>query len=313
MKSKILIASSSFYRIPKVPKDIFEKLEEKYQIVKNPYGKRMKTEELIKYGKGCVGIIAGLETFDKSVLKLLFPILRCISRDGVGTDNIDLRAAKKYGIVLKNTPAAATQAVAELTVGLMISLLRQIPQANQNLHQGKWNQVHGNLLCGKTVGIIGVGRIGKLVALLLKPFGCKIIGNDIKPDDGWFKKHKIPHVSKKTLFSKSDIISLHSSFLPANKHMINEKAFSQMKKGVIILNLSRGPIVDEKALVKKLRQGKAAAAALDVFEKEPYHGPLANMDNVILTPHIGASTHESRYLMQMGAIENLVEELEKNE
>lgn len=310
-KPKILIASSSFYRFPKISKKTWEKLERKYEITKNPFQRRLTQDELIKYGRECCGIIAGLETFNKTVFKNLAGSLRCISRDGVGLDTIDLDAAKKYGIVVRNTPSAVTNAVAEFAIGLVISILRKIPQINNDLHVGKWNQIHGNLLEGKTVGIIGVGLIGKKVAELLKPFNCKIIGNDVKPDIGWFKKNEILHVSKNYLFKKSDIITLHPSFSAGNKYLINEKMLAKMKKGVIIINLSRGMIIEEKVLVKKLREGFVAGAALDVFEREPYKGPLTKMENVILTPHISGSTEESRYLMQMGAIENLVEELEK--
>jgi D-3-phosphoglycerate dehydrogenase len=145
----------------------------------------------------------------------------------------------------------------------------------------------------------------------LKPFGCTILGNDILPHLEWSKENNIPLIPLKELLKKSDIICIHVSYLPQNKHLINNTVFRQMKKGVLFINCSRGPIVDETALVQHLKNGRVQAAALDVFEQEPYQGPLIKFPNVILTPHIGGSTKESRYLMQLGAIENLVEELEK--
>lgn len=266
----------------------------------------MTKEELTKAASGCVGVVAGLEPYDVELMKSLSPHLRCISRDGVGMDNVDLAAAKRQKIVVCNTALAATDAVAELTMALMVSLLRRIPNLNTETHQGKWNQNHGGLLKGRTVGIIGMGNIGKRLAILLKPFGCRLLGNDLKPNKKWFKKNGVVSVTKNRLFKQSDIVTLHASYLPGNYHLINSKSFSQMKKGAVFLNLSRGPMVDEKALQKSLKSGKLAGAALDVFEKEPYNGPLSRFDNVILTPHVGASTMESRFLMQLGAIENLL-------
>jgi len=310
MKPKILIASSSFYKMSLVSQKTLKKLEQKCVVVKNPHKRRLKTKELIKYGKDCIGIIAGLEPFGKEILQNLSN-LKVISRDGVGIDNIDLKTAKKLGIKITNTPQATTQAVSELTICLMIALLRHLPQINQDMHQNKWNQLHGYLLQNKTVGIIGMGRIGKRVCELLKPFGCNIIGNDIKPDLAWFRRHKISHVHKRTLYKQSNIVTLHVSYSPQNFHLISYKQFSQMKKGVNFLNLSRGSIVNEKALIKYLTNKHISAAALDVFEKEPYIGSLAKLKNIILTSHIGASTLESRKQMQTDAVNNLLEELKK--
>ena len=310
MKSKILIASSSFYRFPTKALEAVAKVKKKYQVIDNPYKRRMDKNELLKAADGCVGIIAGLEEYDTDLLEKLSNSLGCISRDGVGMDNINLKAAEKYGITVCNTALAATDAVAELTLGLVIALLRGLPSLDRDTHHGKWVQTHGNLLSGKTVGIIGMGNIGKRVAQLLVPFNCHILGNDLKPDLKWFKKNHIVSVSKKQLFKKSDVVTLHPSYFLRNYHLINAGSFTQMKKGVIFLNLSRGPIVAEGDLVRAIRSGKIAAAALDVFEKEPYTGPLAEMSNVILTPHIGASTYESRYQMQLGAINNLIKYLE---
>lgn len=306
---KVLIASSSFYRFPTDAVKALGKVRQKYRVIENQFGRRMTKEELLTAANSCVGIVAGLEEYDECLLKKLSGNLICISRDGVGIDNVDLMAAKRYGISVCNTALAATDAVAELTVGLIVSLLRGIPCLNNDTHQGKWIQNHGTLLQGKTVGIIGVGNIGKRLVKLLKPFGCKFLGNDLKPDLGWFAKNRVSNVSKELLYKNSDVVTLHASFLPGNRHLINSKSFSQMKKGAYFLNVSRGLMVSEKALIGALYSGKIAAAAIDVFEKEPYSGPLVEMDNVILTPHIGASTHESRYMMQLGAINNLLKVL----
>lgn len=305
MKQKILLSDYMFSCYSLLPKGYLSNLNKKYDVLITDLKRKMTRREILTWAEDCVGIVAGSETYDEKVLNGL-PKLRCISRTGAGIDGIDLDEARKHGVVVKNTPLAPTQAVAELTIGLMIALLRKIPDVNSKMHKRKWDQIHGGLLNGRTVGIVGVGNIGKRVTLLLKPFKCKVLGNDIDPDMGWFKKNKIKHVEKKELFAKSDVVTLHPSLLPGNKHMINKKAFDQMKNGVIILNLSRGQIIKEEDLIGSLKEGRVAAAALDVFEKEPYKGPLQKMNKVILTPHVGACTNESRKLMQIQAIKNLL-------
>jgi D-3-phosphoglycerate dehydrogenase len=221
-------------------------------------------------------------------------------------DSIDLNAAARHGVTISDCAGATTEPVAELTVGLMISLLRKINSMNHLMHQGKWEQKHGELLQGKTVGIVGMGRIGRRVASLLRSFDCQILGCDLNPDREWFNGTKTPLVSPEEIWTKADIISIHVYLAPENVHMLGEKEFSMMKSGVYFLNLSRGPVVDEKALIKFLNKGNFSGVALDVFENEPYQGQLSSFENVILLPHVGASTEESRKQMELGAIEHLL-------
>lgn len=305
MKKKILIGDYMYNLVPKVPKNIWQKLEKKYDVVYHSHKRPLTKEQILKYAKDCIGIVAGIELYNAAVLKAL-PKLVCLSRTGAGIDNIDLKEAAKRKITICNCPETVTEAVAELSIALILSLLRNIPVANYQTHKGKWNQLHGNLLQGKTVGIIGMGRVGKRVALLLKPFGCEVIGNDIEPDNDWSLENKVPFVSKGELYKRSDIICLHPSYLPQNKYLINEDPFKDMKKGVLLLNLSRGSIVKESALITNLKNGRVRGVAIDVYETEPYlRGQLTKFENVIMTPHIGGCTHESRYLMQTKALENL--------
>lgn len=309
MKRKILIADYMFNVVPKVPDDRWIDLRHKFRVVKHNYCRMLTSDEIYQLAKGCTGIVAGIEkVYDQNFFQK-FPEIRCLSRTGAGIDNIDLDAAKDRKVIVRNCPDAVMEAASELSIGMILSLLRKIPTANKEVKEGKWNQFHGNLLMGETVGIVGMGRIGKRVAVLLKPFGCKILGNDLVPDTEWSSQNFVELVDKRVLYANSDIICFHPSMLPQNLHMVDDRAISSMKNGVLIVNLSRGPIIDETSLLKFLKNGKVAGAALDVFETEPYKGQLTKMENVILTPHIGGSTHESRYKMQMRALDNLEEEL----
>lgn len=308
MKPKILITSSSFYKIPLYEAEDLKQLKAHFTVVSNPTGRRLTEPELIQAAHDCIGIIAGLEPYTDTVLQAL-PKLRCISRDGVGMDNIDLVMASKCHITVTNTAQAPTQAVAELTVGLMLALLRQIPTHHQTIIDHRWEQPHGHQLAGKTVGILGLGQIGKTVATLLQPFGCTLIGNDLNPDHNWGKAYHVQFVSKPNLYRRCDILTVHVSLNPQSRYLINDQVFKRLKPGSFFLNLSRGLVVKERDLIAALHENRLAGAALDVFEQEPYQGPLTDFPNVILTPHIGASTYQSRKKMQQQAIKNLISTL----
>jgi D-3-phosphoglycerate dehydrogenase len=202
--------------------------------------------------------------------------------------------------------------VAELTIGLMLNLLRHISFVDRELRKGNWLKETGNLLRGKKVGIIGLGRIGKKVAELLRPFDVRVSGADLQPDYAWFKANDVLPVTLDDLIADADIISLHLSHLGGNKHLLGEKEFNAMKKGAFILNLSRGDVINEAALFGALSSGKIAGAALDVFSKEPYDGPLKKLDSVILTPHIGSYAREARIEMETQAVANLLKALGHN-
>lgn len=221
--------------------------------------------------------------------------LKLIVRGGVGVDNIDVEAAKEKGIEVLNTPKASTESVAELTIGLILSLARKIPQADRSMKEEKWEKkaFEGIEISGKTLGIIGVGRIGQAVAKKANSLGMKILGFDLIIKEPPFEFIKM--VSKEELLKNSDFISLHIPFEKDLGPAIGEKEFEIMKDGVYIVNAARGGTIDEKALIKALNSGKIAGAAIDVFEKEPTDNfELVKHPNVICTPHIGASTVEGQ-------------------
>ena len=224
--------------------------------------------------------------------------LKVIGRAGVGLDNIDLEAAEEKGVKVLNTPEAPAYAVAELTLGLLLCLARQIPRADQSMKEGKWAKklFRGWQLRGKTLGVIGLGHIGEKVARLAKAFGMKIlITKRTPPPPEVLEELEAEFIPLEQLLQRSDVVSIHVPLTPQTRHMIGEKEIALMKNGAFIINTSRGQIVDEKALYKALESGKLGGAALDVFETEPPTDyALMRLPNVVCTPHIGAQTVEAQ-------------------
>ena len=250
-------------------------------------------------------MIAGLEIYDAGVLEHLKK-LRCISRCGVGVDNIDLTTAQKKGIKVFTTPNVVIQPVVELTLALILNLLRKVSQQNNSMHQRQWQRLTGSQLAGKTVGVIGLGRIGRRVSETLSQLGCRVIGYDIAPDEAWAQRFQIPLMSLNQILPLADIMTLHLSASPENPFVLTRQHFQSMKKGALLINVARGTFLDEKALAEALREGTLSGAGLDVFEQEPYTGALCDLDNVILTPHVATLTQESRLAMELEAVENIV-------
>ncbi|HEX4321182.1 MAG TPA: phosphoglycerate dehydrogenase [Acidobacteriaceae bacterium] len=249
------------------------------------------------------------------------PKLRVIGRAGVGVDNIDADAATRRGIVVMNTPGANAIAVAELTIGLMLALARQLPLANSTMHAGKWEKksLQGVELRGKTLGILGLGRVGLEVARRAAGFGLDLIGYDPFVSAAVAREANIKLVSTEELFAQADYLTLHVGLTPQTAGIINERTLATMKKGVRILNCARGELIEEGALAAALQSGHVAGAALDVFTVEPpKDSPFANLPNVILTPHIAGSTAEAqeavgiqiarqvREYLKLGVVQNAV-------
>jgi len=297
MKSTILITTSSFSA---------DEFDENLHIVLNPYGRKLsetEVKELIQIHQP-IGMIAGVEPITKSVLKEA-KNLKVISRCGIGLDSIDLTAAKELGISVLNTPDAPKEAVAELTLGMILSVLRNISKLDRNIRSGNWKGHKGLLLNGKTIGIIGCGRIGSRLAELFKPFNCVLIGYDpaLKTHDS------ISMINLDDLIKYADIITLHLPLTTETKNILSDARIKNLKKDAVIINAARGGLVDEKALYEELKNGHLYGVALDCFEEEPYSGPLKELDNVILSPHMGSSTYETRKIMEINAVKNLMLEL----
>lgn len=299
-KRKVVISTSSFGQYDDKPLRMLK--DAGMDVVSNPHGRTMKAEEIKNMISDAHFLIAGTEQLSRDVLdsaKRLMVISRC----GTGLDNVDLVAADKNDVKVFNTPDAPTCAVAELTVGLILALLRHIPVMDRDIRDGLWKKRMGNLLEGKCVGIIGFGRIGRKIAELLLPFGVKIVYYDVKDTE---KSQVYEKLELDRLFQTADIITMHLSVVPGGKPLIGKEELKKMKEGSFLVNASRGGSVDEDALIEAIETGHISGAALDVFENEPYDGPLAEMDEVILTPHIGSYAVESRISMEVEAVQNLL-------
>src|SRR5256885_4239354 len=223
--------------------------------------------------------------------------LRVIGRAGVGVDNIELEPATRQGIAVMNTPGANAVAVAEITIGLMLSMARFVPRANELMHAGKWEKksLQGTELRGKTLGIVGLGKIGLEVAKRARAFGMEIVGHDPFVSPGIAKDAGVRLASLDELYGASDYVSLHVGLTPQTQNMINAESLKKMKKGARLVNCARGELIDEAALASALKDGQVAAAALDVFVHEPLKDSLLQkLDNVVLTPHIAGATNEAQ-------------------
>ena len=240
--------------------------------------------------------------------------LKVVGRMGVGVDNIDLKAAKAHDVTVVNCPVATTVSVAELTIGLMMSLIRCIPKSNEGMKAGKWlkKELKGTELYQKTLGVIGFGHIGEEVGKRAMAFGMKVIACDpVRPADE-VKAAGVIHVGLDELIEKADIITMHIPHIEATHYLLNEEAFKAMKNGVRIICAARGGVVDQSALLAALENGKVAGAALDVFEKEPPgDDPFVMHPNVICTPHIGAQTEEAQLRAGHDILSEVVAALEE--
>lgn len=257
----------------------------------NSSGKPLSSHEVADLLQDVDGYIAGLDVIDRSALAKADE-LKVISRYGVGVDNVDLEAAKEKGIVVTNTPGANSVSVAELALGLILALARQIPGAVQAVRQGGWPRLNGVSLEGKTIGILGLGAIGKQLARRLAGFDCHILAYDPFADTAFAAANGITLESIDAVIAKSDFISLHLPLLSETRRLVSAEFLAHMKEGAFLINTSRGEVVDETALLHALESGHLGGAGLDAFTVEPPDpaNPLLQLPQVLATPHLGAHT-----------------------
>ena len=273
----------------------------------NPIGRKLKEDELA----GMVGdvevLIAGTEPITEKVMANA-PRLKLISRVGIGLDSVDLMAAERRGIKVSYTPDAPAPAVAELTIGLMFSLMRSIHVANAQMHRGEWHRYFGRRLTELTVGIVGAGRIGGRVVRHLRALGVKrLLVNDICPDACRFDGvDAIECVDKDTIYRESDLVSLHVPLTAQTKNMVRREHLLQMKPDAMIVNTARGGIIHEDDLAEVLNLGHLAGAAVDVFCEEPYQGRLSSVERCLLTSHMGSMSVDCRTRMEIEATEEAI-------
>ena len=299
--TRVLIAASPFGVTGRKPLDLLE--QSGWEIVPNPYGRRLKAGEVNELLRDIDIVIAGTEPYRADTL-VNANRLKMISRVGIGLDSVDLDICRQKGIAVGYTPDAPSDAVAELTVANIIALARHIHASDRSVRENAWNRLMGRLVREMTIGIVGCGRIGSRVIRLLEPFQPRIKAFDLYPAVHGRPLPNVTWCGMDEILETSDLVSLHIPLNARNRGLIGRREIARMKTGALLVNTARGGVVDDKALEEALLQKHLGGAALDVFETEPYEGPLTRLDNVILTAHIGASANESRYLMELGAVEN---------
>jgi len=304
MKKKILVTPRTFGKADPVPMEMLR--EAGCEVISNPYGRLLTEEEMSALIEDVDGIIVGLDPLNASVLSKA-KRLKAISKYGVGVNNIDLEYASKRGILVANTPGANSLAVAELTIGLMFAVARRICLSDRNIRQGRWQQYPGLQVKGKVMGLIGTGQIGRDTAELARGLGMQVICCDIHPDDEWAASIGARYVTLQEIITDADYISIHVPLTEDTRCMISKKELWQMKPSAVLINTARGGIVDEQALFEALKEGRIAGAGLDVFEAEPLtNSRVVELDNVVLTSHIGAHTREAVENMGRLAAANLL-------
>jgi phosphoglycerate dehydrogenase-like enzyme len=271
----------------------------------NDEGRKFTKNELIYYLKDADGVVLGLEPVDDDVLAAC-PNIKIVSKFGVGLDNLDQEACRKRGIMVGWTGGVNKRSVAEMDLCFMLALARNLYRASLDLKAGDWNKDGGFQLSGKVVGVIGLGYTGSEIIRLLKPFNCRVLGNDIVDKSALCIELGIEHVEKDQLFAESDFVLIHTQLTDLTHHLINAETLSKMKPTAFVINTARGPIVNGEDLKRALIDGTIAGAALDVYEDEPPTDmEFLRLPNLFCTPHIGGNADEAVMAMGMSAINHL--------
>ena len=296
-----------------LPQPAIDLLKEYCDVEINPEDRVLARQELLDKVKGRDAVLCLLtDAIDAEVFDAAGPQCRIFANYAVGYNNVDVAEATKRGIIITNTPGVLTDATADLAWALLFSVSRRIVESDRFTREGKfvgWGPMMflGRDITGKTLGVIGAGRIGSNFAQKARGFDMKILYTDIKPSAEFEKETGAVFADRETLLRESDFVSIHVPLLPETRHMIGEKEFKLMKKTAVLINTSRGPVIDEKALVKALKEGDIWGAGLDVYENEPELEPgLAELENVVILPHVASATIETRTNMGLIAVRNII-------
>jgi D-3-phosphoglycerate dehydrogenase len=305
---KVLVTATSL--TPAHPNPALEQLNcFADQVVFNPHGRPLTEDELIPLLEGCAGYIAGLDFVTKKVIDAS-AALRVISRYGAGVDRVDLEAARARSVQVCNTPGVNAQAVADLTLSLILAVARKVPFLDRNTREGRWPRSTGIELYGKTMGILGLGAVGKAVAKRAAGFSMKILAYDPYLNEAYAKKEGIIPEDFDAVVKAADILCLHLPLIPQTHHIISREIMETMKQGAIIVNTARGGLIDEQAAYELLQSGHLGGLGIDVYEEEPpKRSPLFTLDNVVVTPHTASHTVEATAAMASQAVQNLIDVL----
>ncbi len=309
---KILSLSKAFGRL--YP-ELKEKLEENgAEVEMYPMEQDISEDELAAKIHGYHGLTVGMELVTEKVLSQAAH-LKIVAKHGVGVDNIDLESATKKGIYVTNAPGSNDDAVADYTFGLMLAVCRQIPLADRSTRQGQWPRLFGHELWKKKLGIVGLGSIGKKVAQRARGFSMELLGYDEFKDEEFAEKTGLKYVSLEELLKESDFVTLHLPYTEKTRYLLEAKELSMMKPSAYLINAARGMIVEEEALARAVSEQQIAGAAVDVFAEEPVAPghPFFELDNIVVTPHIGAYSHEAVKAMGTAVMENILAVMKKSE
>ncbi len=301
---KALITTVPFCQRNCLPLELLESAGIEYVI--NPTGRKLREHELAEMVADFDVLIAGTEPITEQVMARA-PNLRLISRVGIGLDSVDLLAAERLDIQVSYTPDAPAPAVAELTIGLMLSLLRSVHLANAQMHRREWQRYFGRRIPEITLGVIGAGRIGGRVLRRLVPFGSpRVLVNDLRQNKDITPNLKLEWTDKETIYREADLITLHLPLTLHTRNMIRREQLALMKPDALLINTSRGGIINERDLAEALAENRLGGAAIDVFEQEPYVGPLSELETCLLTSHMGSMSIDCRTRMEIEATEEAV-------
>ena len=307
MKPTVLLSAP--YMIPF--KDRFIPVLESFgiDVIVPEVHERLSEEEILNFAGQIDGALCGDDRFTKKVIDACLPRLKVISKWGTGIDSIDKSYASSVGVMVGNTPNAFTLPVSDSVIGYILAFARRLPWMDAAIKSGEWDKIPGRSLSECTLGVIGVGNVGKAVVRRAKVFGMKLLGNDIRDiEPDFILEQGLSMVSLEELMRQSDFISVNCDLNTTSIHLINQETLSYLKKEAVLINTARGPIVDERALIAKLQAGQLAGAALDVFEIEPLplDSPLLSMNNVMLAPHNSNSSPQAWERVHWNTIKNLL-------
>jgi len=298
----VAVTSRSFSRHPVLRAELLSRYE---NVTFNEDGKRLAGDDLVAFLRGHPKVITALEVIDESILSRL-PELKVISKVGIGLDMIDLTALDRRGVRLSWAPGTNQRSVSELVIAFAITLLRHVVPCVLEVRSGTWRQPKGRTLSGQTVGIIGLGNVGKDLVRLLRPFGCRVLCYDILESPEFNAEHQVTAVDLETLLRESDVVSIHLPLNDSTRNILSADRLSRMKASAILINTARGHLIDESALKLMLKTGRLAGVAFDVFATEPPEdAELLTLPNFLATPHIGGSTEEAILAMGRAAITGL--------
>lgn len=306
MAKKVLVTATNYSTYCSAAKALLE--ENGVEVIENPYGRPMTRDELLTVVGDIDGAVVGVDTWNEKIFAHA-PKLRAMARFGVGVDNIDLAAAKAHGIQVTNAKGMNSNPVAELTVGLILSTLRNVPAFNASIREGKWDRFMGRDLAGMTVGLLGFGDIAQRVAKKLSGFDVSICAYDLYPNLEKARELNVEMVSMEEALHRADVVCMHLPSLPSTHHIMDAQTFGMMKDGSYFINTARGALVDETALAQALRSGKLTAAAIDVFDQEPVRrdNPLFALPNLFATPHTAAETYDTYHNVGLATARQLLD------